>query len=182
MKPFRVSITASLGVIAVCALGFIGMREGKPLWASLMFCLTLAFLLGTTLTGLVGPTTSRPGPIGFALFGWVYLATVFGPWGKLDPPQLPQSWSVDAALERLHPQPEYEDVFANTTWQSKSNTVIARIAVDNSMPKLTPGSVLWSGDAKCFRQSAHSMGAIAFGFVGLLAARRIARRGQLGSA
>ena len=182
MKPFRVSIAATLGVVAVCALGAIGLREGKPLWASLAFCMALAFLLVATLRGTVGPAASRPGPLGFAVFGWVYLATVFGPWGRLELPQMPQSWGVDAALERLHTLPEYEESFSNGTWQANPSTTVIRINGAGPGRKLKAGSVPWPGDANSFRQSAHALRSLAFGIVGLFAARWIARRGEIGSA
>ncbi len=168
MKPFRVSIAATLAVIATCALGFMGLREGKPLWASLMFCLTLACLLMATLKEIVGAAGSRPGSIGFALFGWVYLATIFGPWGRLETPYMPQIWGVEAMLERLHPRPQY----VGSPW-------------DLAFPSITPftlkpvSAAPWSGDVNCFRQSAHSMGSLLFGVVGLLAARWV-RRGSPG--
>jgi hypothetical protein len=187
MKPFRVSIAATLTIIAICALGFMGLREGKPIWASLMFCLTLACLLAATLKGTIGTVNTRPGPVGFAVFGWVYLVTVFGPWGKLEIPQMPQSWGVERALERLHPQPEYveyEEAELGLTWRTApmTYTVIRQINGNVVSQQLKPGSVAWTGDGNCFRQTAHAMGALAFGIVGALAARFVARRSTSGSA
>lgn len=179
MKPFRVSIAASLGIIAIAAVGLMGMRVGKPLWASVAFCLTLAFLLGATLKATINPAATRPGPIGFALFGWVYLATVFGPWGKLDIPPMPHAWGVEVFLERVHPKPDYEENL-DRTWQANSTTYgIENVQFNTRLRRqLKPGAVLWPGDANSFRQSAHSLAALAFAAIGAVCGRFVARRGS----
>jgi hypothetical protein len=176
MKPFRFSIAAISGVVAISAVGLMGLREGKPPWASLAFCLALAFLLGASLKATIGPASTRPGATGFALFGWAYLVTVFGPWGKLDTPPMPQRWAVDAMLERVHPQPSYE-YDSNVDWQAISHPVVVRRRINLGPPqRIMPGSVAWSGDADSFRQSAHAMGALVFGLAGLVAGRWVAGR------
>ena len=143
MKPFRFSIATILGVVAISAVGLMGLREGKPVWASLAFCLALAFLLGATLKAAIGPASSRPGAIGFALFGWVYMVTVFGPWGKLDMPPMPQSWAVNAILDRVNPWPEYEGSLpAGPEYPS---SLVSRLFERRA------------GYANSFRQSAHAM-------------------------
>jgi hypothetical protein len=174
MKPFRMSIAASLGVIAIAAVGLMGMRVGKPIWASITFCLTLAFLLGATLKATIGPAPTRPGPIGFAVFGWVYLATVFGPWGKLDIPPMPHAWLVGAMLENVHPHP-IDEQSVNETWQSTATFSLVQVN-NGPPPKLKPGAVPWSGDANSFRQSAHAMAALAFAVIGTVCGRFVARR------
>lgn len=174
MKPFRMSIAASLGIIAVAAVGLMGMRVGKPLWASMTFCLTLAFLLGATLKATIGPAPTRPGPIGFAVFGWVYLATVFGPWGKLDIPPMPHAWGVKALLDRIHPEPEYQ--YPEGVWQS-SDLISEEIGFP-SPPRPKPGSVVWSGNANSFHQSAHAIVTLVFAAIGAACGRFVARRGS----
>lgn len=175
MKPFRVSIAATLGVIAVLAVGFMGMREGTVVWAASAFCLTLAFLLASTLKAALGPRSGRAGAFGFALFGWVYLATIFGPFGRLEIPPMPHAWLAEKALERLHPTPEVEEPAGS--WQSSTTTyrVVQFNATGTQLvsqpPRYKPGSVVWAGDGNHFRQSAHAMAALVFGVVGMVAGR-----------
>ena len=144
MKPFRVSIAGVMGLVVIAAVGLMGLREGKPLWASLTFGSTLLFLLGSSLNALLRPANSRAGWLGFALFGWVSLALSFGPWAKLELPPMPSTWLVDASLARLHPEPEYEP---DATWQAQ---LIYATSVRSFTPRLKPGAVVWPGDADAF--------------------------------
>jgi hypothetical protein len=180
MKPFRVTIAATLGVIVVLAVGFMGMREGTAVWAASAFCLTLAFLLAATLRAALGSRSGRAGAFGFALFGWLYLATTFAPWGKLEAPTMPQSWLADQALERVHPGSRNANVAANAsnTWQASSSTGVVQFTGSGTLLAGTAPNPNWSGDYNSFRQSAHSIAALAFGFLGLFCGRWTAKRNQ----
>lgn len=160
MKPFRVTIAAFLGIIAVASVGLMAMREGKPVWASVTFCLTLAFLLVASLVAIVGPGERRPGATGFALFGWIYLATVFGPWGKLEIPPMPQEWLAGELVLRVYPNALAKEVRTGATWTSTT---------------ISPPTSPWNEALISFHQAAHSLGALLFAALGLVAARWIAR-------
>src|SRR4051794_11127912 len=79
MRPPRYSLAGLLGLVLVAAIGMAGLRYASEAWASVIFVLTC----GTLALGIVG-VVRRQGPprawwLGFALFGWGYMALAFGP-------------------------------------------------------------------------------------------------------
>ena len=74
MKRIRFNIASLLGVILVLGVGFAALRESSELWESGVFTLTLAALLISILLAIHRTEKRRAFWLGFALFGWVYLA------------------------------------------------------------------------------------------------------------
>ncbi len=184
-RPFRVSILGVMGLVAVASVGAMGLCEGTALWASLTFGMVVLSLLGATLNAILQSARNRAGWVGFALFGWVYLALNFGPWADLELPPRPESWLVEWLLYRVHPEPEYEPiqwVKGEGAWVKDEGALPSSRLINpmqDHREQLKPGSIVWPGDRDNFRQSAHALGALAFALIGAAWAvwlsRRIAR-------
>jgi hypothetical protein len=67
--------------VVLFAVGGAALRSASPLWASIIFSLTLG-ILATAVLGSLFSRRSRPFWSGFVLFGWGYMTLVFGPWFK----------------------------------------------------------------------------------------------------
>jgi len=74
MKRIRFNIASLLVVILVLGVGFAALRESNDLWDSSVFTLTLGVLLISVLLAVHRSEGKRAFWIGFALFGWSYLA------------------------------------------------------------------------------------------------------------
>jgi hypothetical protein len=74
MKRIRFSIAGLLVVILVLGVGFAALKESTDLWHSGLFTLTVGVLLISVLLAMHRSTAKRAYWIGFALFGWSYLA------------------------------------------------------------------------------------------------------------
>ena len=71
---FRFSITSILAITAVCAVGMMSLRTGGWFWARLWFSLVLVIQLTSVLGVVYRSGSARAFWIGFALFGWTYMA------------------------------------------------------------------------------------------------------------
>jgi hypothetical protein len=74
MRNLRFNIAGLLLVIFVLGIGFAALRVSDDLWESSIFTLTLGMLLVSILLGVHRSGSKRAFWIGFALFGWGYLA------------------------------------------------------------------------------------------------------------
>ena len=79
MRRFRFTIASLLVVILVLGLSFAGLRESSDLWESSIFTITLAVLLISILLAIYRTDKRRACWLGFALFGWIYLALALMP-------------------------------------------------------------------------------------------------------
>jgi hypothetical protein len=117
---------------------------------------------------------------GFALFGWVYLGTTFGPWADVNgvkaPPYVTR-WGLDYwdsklwSVHRADTGPPGEVLFSRFT------------PVLPPLPGPPPGSpmampprpaLVLTPDAFQFRRIGHCLAAILFGLVGVVLGRLIA--------
>ena len=80
MKSFRISLAASMAIIALIALGLAGMMSASRVWTAVAGTLTLALLLTALLAAGILTGIDRAFWTGFALFGWVYLLLVNWDW------------------------------------------------------------------------------------------------------
>src|SRR4051812_29116963 len=87
MSRPRVSIAGLMGVVLFIGVGFAALKGASRLWASALFTLTLAVLLGASLGAVARRGPERMAWTGFAVFGWSYLILSFWllPWPKSDP-------------------------------------------------------------------------------------------------
>jgi hypothetical protein len=65
--------------VVFIGLGFAALRLASLLWASAVFTLTVAVLSAAILGAMARRGRTRMTWAGFALFGWIYLGTTFGP-------------------------------------------------------------------------------------------------------
>jgi hypothetical protein len=79
MKHIRFTIASLLVVILVLGVGFAALRESSDLWESGLFTLTLGILLISILAAIHRTEKRRAFWLGFAVFGWIYLALTFMP-------------------------------------------------------------------------------------------------------
>jgi hypothetical protein len=79
MRNLRFTIASLLGVVLFFGVGFAALREANDLWESGLFTLTVGILLVGVLLAVYRAQTKRAYWVGFALFGWVYLALTLVP-------------------------------------------------------------------------------------------------------
>ncbi len=79
MKRIRFSVASLLGIIFVFGVGFAALRQSSELWESGVFTLTISVLLISILLGIHRAGKRRAFWLGFALFGWIYLALALIP-------------------------------------------------------------------------------------------------------
>jgi hypothetical protein len=96
MRTARFPIAGLMGAILVVALGLAALRNGTETWAGATFLVTCAVLC-LALVGIVcRGEAKRAWWLGFALFGWGYLA--LASWCSLE---LPTMAALDAIAARL---------------------------------------------------------------------------------
>ena len=79
MRRIRFNIASLLVVILVLGVGFAALRESSELWESGLFTLTLGVLLISILLCIHRVGKRRAFWLGFAFFGWIYLALTVVP-------------------------------------------------------------------------------------------------------
>jgi hypothetical protein len=79
MRRIRFNIASLLVVVLFVAVGSAALRESSDLWESGVFTLTLAVLLMSIRLAVHGIERRRAFWLGFAVFGWIYLALSFMP-------------------------------------------------------------------------------------------------------
>ncbi len=102
----RWTLAASLGMVALFAIGFAALRSASMAWTSTVLTLTL----GVLATGLIGCILKqwRDGPwLGFTVFGSLYFISTQFLWisGRegLFRPSLLSTIGFSALFERMHP-------------------------------------------------------------------------------
>jgi hypothetical protein len=68
--------------VCFLALAIASLLNANPLWASGMFLLAITVMAASTLGAISGRGKARMTRSGVALFGWVYLGIVFGPFAN----------------------------------------------------------------------------------------------------
>jgi hypothetical protein len=80
MTRLRFNIGTLLAVVVFLAVAFAALREATAFWDSGVFTLTAAMLLASVLLSVHRTGKGRAFWVGFALFGWIYLAASLIPW------------------------------------------------------------------------------------------------------
>jgi hypothetical protein len=98
MTRYRFTLAQLMAIVLFTGFGFAALRSASVLWASAVFTLTVAVLSVAVLGAMARRGGARMTWAGFALFGWVYLGTTFGPWaavhGVTAPPYATR-WPLD---------------------------------------------------------------------------------------
>ena len=104
MTRLRFTLAQLMAAVIFIGLGFAALRSASLLWASAVFTLTVAVLSAAILGAMARRGRARMTWAGFALFGWIYFGTTFGPWadgnGVKAPPYMTR-WVLDYTLARL---------------------------------------------------------------------------------
>jgi hypothetical protein len=79
MKRIRFNIASLVVVILVVGVSFAALKEANDPWDSGIFTVSIGVLLTTVVLGIHRNGAKRAFWIGFALFGWIYLALTFFP-------------------------------------------------------------------------------------------------------
>jgi hypothetical protein len=102
----RISIAGLMAVVLICGVAAAALREASDTWAGILLVVTLGLLA----FALLAIRQRREGPRafweGFALFGWGYLALVFGPWfAEQVGSKLPTTQLLGYVHGKLNPAP-----------------------------------------------------------------------------
>ena len=98
MRSHRFSIAGLMGVVLLAAIGLAALRTPSETWAGIVLLATLAALGIASVGAICVRGASRAGFLGFAVFGWIYMAAAFPPYGYW--PKLP----TRSLLEQLAPR------------------------------------------------------------------------------
>ncbi len=98
MRSHRFSIAGLMGVVLLSAIGLAALRTPSETWAGIVLLATLAALGIASVGAICLRARSRAGFLGFAVFGWIYMAAAFPPYGYW--PKLP----TRSLLEQLAPR------------------------------------------------------------------------------
>jgi hypothetical protein len=80
LKGPRFSLAGLMGIVAVIALGCVGLVSASTFWTSAAATITLGLLLGAVLGAVLLRGADQAFLLGFALFGIVYLLLVDWDW------------------------------------------------------------------------------------------------------
>jgi hypothetical protein len=101
MRRPRFSIASLLGVVVFVAVALAALRAASPAWDAGLLGVTIAALLVAVLLAVHRAGRRRAYWVGFALFGWAYLALVY--LGGVEP-RLPTT-KLLAFLDSKRPRP-----------------------------------------------------------------------------
>jgi FG-GAP-like repeat len=79
MRRFRFHLGTLVILVLLVGVGFAALRESNATWDSSVFSITLGVLLISILLAVHRLASRRAFWIGFALFGWIYLALTLMP-------------------------------------------------------------------------------------------------------
>ncbi len=88
-RSIRFSIAGLMGAVLVAAIGLAALRNASETWAGVMLLLTCGVLALAVVGVVCRAGSERAWWLGFALFGWGYLALAFWSWHDASAPKLP---------------------------------------------------------------------------------------------
>jgi hypothetical protein len=80
MRFMRFSIAGLMGAVLIVALGLAALRSASATWSSATFLATCGLLCLAVVGAVCGGDAERTWWLGFALFGWGYVALAF--WSR----------------------------------------------------------------------------------------------------
>lgn len=169
MNRIRMSIAGLMAVVFCIALAFASLlNAATPLWASGLFMFTVALLSAAILGTAASRGRTRMTWAGLAVFGWVYLGIVFGPFNNGNATTIP-ALPVMAFYEYFlyhntipKAKAEFKDVRFQNTSQAES------LLHDPSGVGKGPRVLV---DVMNLKRIVHSLGAILFALLGGLFGR-----------
>jgi hypothetical protein len=192
MPRFRFKIASLLVLVLFVAVGFAALRESTDLWESGVFTLTLVFLLTSILLAIHLAGKRRAFWLGFALFGWIYLALTLMPSTES---RLITTKALALLDTKVPGRPK--DVFyvrfsgTNTGVLMNQFPAVAFNSNGNQLATSSQGAVKlwnatkfkpisgWSGTTENFVRIGHSLLALLVGWLGGQLSRRLCRTSRL---
>jgi hypothetical protein len=105
MRRFRFSIASLMTLVVFVAVSLAALRYVSPLWARALFSITWGILLAAVIGIIYRDGRRRAFWVGFALFGFGYLALSFGPWASAEVrPHLITTALLNELYPRMHPE------------------------------------------------------------------------------
>jgi hypothetical protein len=177
MRP-RFGIAALMGAVLFAALGLTALHSPSDLWASATFTATVTLLSASVLGAMASRGRSRVTWAGLAVFGWVYLGIVFGPWPRnLDgPPPLLTVPLLDAVKDYV--VSDGKTPYLTLDHPGRHGVEIA--LVGKKGPGVAPPGGYKVVALVAYRQVGHSLGAALFGLIGAAVGRSLAARAGAG--
>ncbi len=86
-RSIRFSIAGLMGVVLIVAIGLAALRSASDIWAGVIFLATCSVLALSIVGVICRREAERAWWLGFAIFGWGYMALAFWP---SDVPRLPR--------------------------------------------------------------------------------------------
>jgi hypothetical protein len=168
MSRVRFTLAQLMAVVIFIGFGFAALRSATVHWSSAVFTLTVAVLLAGVLAAMARRGRARIIWAGFALFGWVYLGTAFGPWaagnGVAAPPYVTR-WALDYWDARLWISAPGQPTRIDTS--SPGEMLYPR-------PGWATSPFAFQPDSLHFRRIGHCFAAIIFGCLGATVGRILA--------
>ena len=175
MKRTRFSIAGLMGFVVIVALGFGGLKEATPMWASACFTVAFVGLIAGSLIAFQARGRSRAFWTGFAVSGWIYFASMFaiGSPPRVNAPPLLIELLLDRMEPMIHP-PFITSVLTSTATPITATTSIPTLP---TAPPAAPFIVSFNTAPLNYRQVGHSLAALLVGYLGgsfsvFIAARR----------
>jgi hypothetical protein len=176
MTRLRFTLAQLMATVIFIGLGFAALRSASLLWASAVFTLTVAVLSAAILGAMARRRRARMTWAGFALFGWIYLGTTFGPWATINgvtaPPYVTR-WGLDYwdsklwSVGRMDSGSSGEELFPRFPIQGMGGGMSGGLVPGPpvTVPLVSPP------DAFQFRRIGHCLAAIMFGLIGMVLGR-----------
>jgi hypothetical protein len=169
MNRPRISLAGLMVLVVVLGFGFAALRDASETWAGIVLLLTLG-LLGVSILGVVYRREARRAWwVGFALFGWGYVALTLAPWSK--PEKLPSRVPLDYLYAWISPRKvvAMEPFAASGGLDDGQFIVLDPSPSHDSLPGVPQGSdavfAIGTIDLKAFRAIWHCLLALVAGFV-----------------
>jgi hypothetical protein len=171
MTHLRFTLAQLMAIVLLVGVGLVALRSASVLWSSVVFTLTVGVLSAAILGAMARRGRARMTWAGFALFGWIYLGTTFGPWaagnGVTAPPYVTR-WALDYWDAKLFSGGPMK---ANWTDTAPSGEMLfARFPL--------PPGLAFPPDAFQFRRIGHCLAAIPVGLVGAVIGRLLSTRDE----
>jgi hypothetical protein len=100
-RSIHFSIAGLMGIVVVAAIGLAALRNASETWAGVMLLLTCGVLALAVVGVFCRAEGERAWWLGFALFGWGYLALALGFWREDRSPRLPTLVLLDTISRKL---------------------------------------------------------------------------------
>jgi hypothetical protein len=170
MKHLRLSIAGIMAVVALAGLGFAGLRASTPIWASGLFTAAV-FLLSAAVVGSI--LTKGASLTGAAVFGWIYLVVVFGPWSpnRDGPPSLLTVPLLELAQDKILSREGGAYRATDHLWHGSQDLRVQLWR--GTAPSANPTRTV---DLVCYRQVGQSLAALIFAAAGAVVGALIAAR------